>query len=217
MKIFIDFDDVIFNTGDFIAALNSVWRKYNISEEIIDHCYQLAKSPSIANRNFKVYNFERHLREMARAVKLDAGQKKKMAAEAQKIIKNSRQYVFGDAVDFLQSFNKRDLYLISCGDVKFQGLKIKQSKIKKYFKEILITNNLKAEILAPFVTDNDDEEIYFLDDRLEQIRDVKKRFPQVETVLVQREEGRHKCEKDKYCDFEVKNLVKAGEIIKMNN
>jgi hypothetical protein len=58
------------------------------------------------------------------------------------------------------------------------------------------------------------EKIYFIDDRVEQIGDVKKKFPQAITIFVKRNEGRYNDKRNKYCDFQIKNLNEALKIIK---
>jgi hypothetical protein len=54
---------------------------------------------------------------------------------------------------------------------------------------------------------------FLLEDRVAQITDVEKRFPFVKTILLKRKEGRYDDKKNKYCEFEAKNLKEALKII----
>ena len=58
------------------------------------------------------------------------------------------------------------------------------------------------------------ETLVFIDDRIENIHDVKKNLPAVTTILAKRREGRYNYPKDKYCDFEIKTLWQTVRIIR---
>jgi FMN phosphatase YigB (HAD superfamily) len=211
MKIFIDFDDVIFNTREFITDFKKVFKANDISEEIFDkYYYDTAEQQS--NIQIKKYDADRHIQRIKEVLHIDTGQ---LEEDFAKFINDTSKYIFPDVRNFLEQFERADLYLISYGDLEYQRNKIKNSGITKYFNKVITTYKLKAEELAKILSldEIESEDIYFLDDRVEQIRSVKKKFPQAHTLLVRRKEGRYNDEKDKYCDFEVGDLNEAARII----
>ena len=92
------------------------------------------------------------------------------------------------------------------------------SGIGKFIPNIVITDTSKAEAIAKILENeknNTSENIFFIDDRSEQIRDVKEKFPNVITVLVKRPEGRYQeMQKEDCCDYEAHNLKEVEKIIK---
>jgi hypothetical protein len=97
-----------------------------------------------------------------------------------------------------------------------QKQKIANSGIAKKFKQIEIVNELKARAVGNLIKKNKlsiRDDLYFLDDRVEQLEDVKKRYPSIKTILVRRKEGRYRDNKNKYCDFVCNNLKQVEKII----
>jgi hypothetical protein len=79
--------------------------------------------------------------------------------------------------------------------------------MKSYpIRDILCSDNIKK-----------DEQIFFLDDRIEQIDDVKKYHKRIKTVFINRKDGRYQNVADEMCDFECKNLKQARKIILKNS
>ena len=55
-------------------------------------------------------------------------------------------------------------------------------------------------------------EMWFFDDRVHFLESVKRTFPTIKTVLVQRPEGRFSDEPNEFCDYFVSDLVEGGKI-----
>ena len=53
MKIFIDFDDVLFNTKDFIRDIKIVFRRHGVSEDVFSETYKNANRFSLEGRKEK--------------------------------------------------------------------------------------------------------------------------------------------------------------------
>lgn len=209
MKIFIDFDDVLFNTGKFREDYKKIFWKNNISKEIFEkyyYDYPLKQK----NGHLKKYDAWEHIKKIKNSEKIDVNNLKK---EIISFLDKSEKYVFSDVADFMDSFGKSNLYLVSYAVTDFQKLKIKNSKIKKYFEKIIITDSMKSVPIKKIIKEGV-EEAFFLDDRVEQIGDVKREIPEIKTIFVHRKEGRYKDRKNKYCDFECSNLKQAQKIIK---
>jgi hypothetical protein len=78
---------------------------------------------------------------------------------------------------------------------------------------VTVSDKPKAEIIGKIVG-NKKTKIIFIDDRIDQIDAVKKKFPSSITFLMARRSGRFKERGSKFIDFEVKNLKEAERIMK---
>lgn len=211
VKIFIDFDDVLFNTKKFKNDYFSIFKKNGISKKVFEDCYY---DESEEGKDVKKYDPIRHVKKACEIskVKINILQK-----DINRFIKDTSRYVFSDTDDFLNSFRKKDLCLISFSKTKFQWFKIFKSGIAGNLKKIEIVDELKAKIIGKIIREEKlakSHDLYFIDDRAEQIRDVKMQFPQIKTILMKRKEGRYKDQKNKYCDFECSNFKQAKKVIK---
>ncbi len=158
--IIMDFDHTIFDATAFKAALAASILKYGINRDIFWQTYR-----ELRERDFE-YSPSRHLAVLARTVKLNKTLIKK---NIDKVIANSRQYLYPNAVQFLTKIYSlgAPLILLSRGDRDFQNKKITACGIKNFFSEIIIvkkskntaTKNLAAKYGhgAIFINDNLDE------------------------------------------------------------
>lgn len=206
LKIFLDFDDVLFNTRDFVVDYKKIFRKFGISDELFQKYYY--GYPVKKGGKIMKYNPYEHLKRIKESSNIDTKELKKAIDD---FVEDTAQYIFPDARDFLESFSKKELLLLSYGETKFQNLKVSNSGITKYFSKIIIGDKLKSEMISKLVKESDTN--YLLEDRVEQITDVEKKFPFVKTVLLKRKEGRYDDKKNKYCEFEAKNLEEVSKII----
>jgi hypothetical protein len=217
MKIILDFDDVIFNTRKFTDDYKKIFYDHGISEDIFEKCYRGRQSLKKGTR--RPYDPQEHLVAIKALQSINV---KGINKQIDRFIRQANKYIFPDAIEFLKKFNKNDLYLVSYGDgEKFQGAKIKSAKIGKYFRKIIILNRPKLYGIREVMGDakrgvadkKKNEAIFFLDDRVELIEEVKRKYSSISTILMKRKEGRYDGKKDKYCDFEVKNLKEAAKLI----
>lgn len=212
MKIFIDFDDVIFNTGKFKKELVRIFLNNGVANDVFEKYYY---DYPIRQKNGKLkkYDPREHIRRIKESIRIPTADLEKAL---DKLTGDTREYVFRDVEDFLKNFNKNDSYLVSYAKTGFQESKIKNAGIEKYFKKMVIVDELKSSAIRELFKKDKikkEEKLYFLDDRIEQIESVKKKYPFIATIFVRRKEGRYNDERNKYCDFEVKNLKQAVKII----
>lgn len=216
MKIFLDFDDVLFNTKKFVVDYKKIFRLHGISEDIYKK-YYYDYPPNRKNSKLKKYISEPHIDKIGKEEKIDVSDLKR---DIEVFLGKANKYVFSDVADFLNSFNKKDNYLISYSKNKFLESKIKNSGVAKYFKTIIMTDVMKSLPIKDIMRNDNikkDEQMFFLDDRIEQIDDVKKHCKWVKTIFVNRKEGRYQNSASKMCDFECKNLKQAAKIILKNS
>ncbi|HRY82815.1 MAG TPA: HAD hydrolase-like protein [Candidatus Moranbacteria bacterium] len=209
MKIFIDFDDVLFDTREFVIDYKKIFKSYGINEKIYDKYYY--NYPANKNKSFKKYNSKMHVREIGKNFPINA---RKIEKNITNFIKNTRKYIFKDVYKFVNRFSKKDLYIISFPKIGFQETKIKNSGINKYFEKSISTSGLKSKIIKNLIKKN--EIVYFIDDRLESVENVKKKIPSVVTILLGRKEGRHKYSGKGNFDFRAVNLREVFKIINKN-
>lgn len=216
MKIFIDFDDVLFNTKKFRKDFEKIFKDSGITKEIFDK-YYYTYPDKISKGVIQMYNPEKHLERIEKKAGIRTEQ---LGKKIKKFILDTSAYIFSDSFNFLDKFDKQGLFLVSFGKADFQNKKIYNSGLKKYFKKIIITDKLKAKIIQKTLgaeRKEKDEKIFFIDDRIEQMRSVKKENKKIITILLQRKEGRYKDACDKYCDQRAENLKETLKIIKTKN
>jgi hypothetical protein len=186
MHIFIDFDDVLFNTKAFVADLKDAYLAIpKMTQEVFDACYYGEHDASEAP--IKTYSLDAHLKCMAKRIGTETNI---LHAAANDHIARAERYVFLDCMPFLDQYGK-NATILSHGSPEFQKRKIAASGCMKMVEErCIITEEPKSIVLKRIVENG--EPFLFIDDRAFQIELVKKAFPYAITVLVQREEGRYK-------------------------
>lgn len=201
MKIFIDFDDVLFNTKDFKEDLLAVFVKNGITKEQFKDSYW-----------GKTYNLEKQIESIKKEYDVDS---EKLEKDINSFLKDLKKYVFQDAHDFVEFVGKDYLFLASYGHKNFQYQKVKNAGLEDSFNQIVVTHNKKSEIIQNIIKEENlkDETLYFLDDRIRYIEEVRDVLPEIKTILMKRPEGRYDDEPNKYCDHVAKNLNEVSDII----
>lgn len=210
MLIFLDFDDVLFHTKKFRKDYFKLFKKNGISKKIFEECYYDPLDNG-ENRNYSPIG---HISRICKRVDFDYINFEKIISD---FTSDTKNYVFSDVVNFLQNFSKNDLYIISFSKTNFQKSKIYNSGIVEFFSQIEIVNELKGKAIKRVIkkrAGNENEKIYFIDDRIEHIINVKNINPQVITILFLRKEGRYRDRKSKHCDYRVTNIK---DILKIMN
>ena len=212
MKIFIDFDDVILNTKKFKEDLFGVFSAYGISKEEYENSYY---DPNDQNP-VKLHSIGDQIQRLRKNNFFD---EKALRKDLENFFtKNTSRYVFADVFDFAASHKNDEMCVLTFGNKVFQEKKITNSKIREHIANIIITDKNKASALQKEIGKKKflpEEKIFFIDDRTEQLRNVRQELPDIITIFIKRPEGRfQEMTKNEYCDFEVHNLREAEEIIK---
>lgn len=212
MKIFLDFDDVIFNAKKFKKDLVKIFLQNGISRsEFENSYYTFAKR---AQEWGQYYDPKDQVKVLRRR---DSINNKKLQKDIDDFMKDLSGYVFKDCYDFLRLFSRKDLYLITYGHVKFQKKKIKGSKIGRHFNKIIVSEGNKIDDIMRIIKEDEfsrDEDIVYIEDRPEQVEQAKKRTKRVRALHMCRPEGRYSDLACEYKDFEVKNFRETLKIIK---
>lgn len=209
MKIFIDFDDVIFNTKEFSLFLREFFARHGVNEELfIKHYYDPKDLNSV-----KLFDPWGLFDRLEQNESMDLAKAREKFSQ---LIGDISRFVFADVEDFLKFVGKENVYLISFGLPVFQNEKIVGTGMDKLVSGCVVTRSSKAEAIRQVMKQmriDPAEEIIFIDDRVEQVQDIKNMFPKAQTFLLCRKEGRYCDQKDEYCDYEIHNLKEAQEII----
>ncbi|NTU66495.1 MAG: hypothetical protein HGB08_01070 [Candidatus Moranbacteria bacterium] len=210
MKIFIDLDDVLFNAKMFVADLKKAFLESGIPEDLFDRFY--IDYPIKGPNGVRMYNVWKHL-DLIRG----SGEDVSKAEEAVgSLMASVGKYLFGDVADFLEDMKGNSLFLVSYGETEFQRAKMGSLSRNEAFLECVVSENAKSEVIGELLKRHDIRSLgrsFFIDDRLENIQDIKNRFPEMTTILMHRKEGRYQDPADETCDYVVENLLEAGKII----
>lgn len=212
MKIFVDFDDVIFNAKKFKEDLIHVFMKNGVTRHEFENSYYTFQKK--AQVEGKYYDPKKQVAVLRRRNIIDH---KKLERDIDVFMSDLKKYVFPDVKEFLGNFKKNDLYLISYGHVKFQKTKIKGSLVRKYFRKVVISKDNKINIIRETAKKDNflsRESVILIDDRPEQLEQTEKKKKSIVTFHMCRPEGRYS---DLIClnrDYEVKNLKEVAKIIK---
>ncbi|MEI8343824.1 MAG: hypothetical protein WCF93_02670 [Candidatus Moraniibacteriota bacterium] len=209
MKVFIDFDDVIFNTKDFSIYLKGFYASRGVSQELVQKYYY---DPA-AESELKLFNPEGLFLRLEQYEKIDVSKLRKNFTQQ---LKHLSRFVFDDVSKFLTKMSKENVYLVSFGLPTFQSQKIQGSGVNKLVSDYIVTEKMKGQAIVQVMEKNKidfEEKLIFIDDRIAQIEDVKKTFPQALTFLLCRKEGRYCDQKNDYCDYVAGDLRQVMEII----
>lgn len=212
MIIFIDFDDVLFNTKKFKDDLQNLFFQHGISREVFEYYYHNPQQ----KKALKTYDPWNHLEMIRKGEDLNVEGVKK---DLEGFMVDTNPYLFDDSIDFLKAFHDQDICIVSYGESHFQEMKIGECRVGRYCKKIRITDQLKSMVIEKLLEDEnyDGGKVYFIEDRIEQIEDVKRKFPFVKTIFMRRSEGRYHDEPTELCDFEAISLGEAEGIIKADS
>jgi len=208
MKIFLDFDDSLFNTKKFRGRLLKVFLKNGVLQKDFFNTYY--DYPKKTKKGLQKYDPEKQIKYLAKKGNINS---KKLKRDLEELINNSYKFLFRDAQNFLDNFKRRELVLLSFARTNFQCSKIKNSGIEKYFSKVVISDARKADEISK-IAGKQNIDLFFIDDRIDQISPVKTLFPKSITFLLKRKEGRYNDKRTKSVDFQVRSLKEVKKIIK---
>ena len=159
------------------------------------------------------YDFDRHLEYLTKHYDIDP---QCLLDHGDEFLSRSREYLFSDVLEFLSwaQEHKANLFLVSYGTSSFQEKKVIYSQVETMFSQCSVGDENKGDVVSRILEKMPDEASWFVDDKISFIHDVKKKNPQVKTILLKRKEARYNENTDEMCDFEAKDLEEVKEIIK---
>lgn len=206
MKIIFDFDHTLFSVKNFYEVFENEFQKIGVSKKLFKETFEKAKEGE------KPYNPEKQFQLIVQ--KKPEISFKEFKENFEKVLSNANDFLYPDVEPFLQKIeNKFDLFLLSYGEDKFQREKIEKSGIAQFFKKVFITPDInKVSTFKRILRKN--EKVIFVDDNPAALSAIKKKFPKVITIRMNRGEGRYKKEKNNQnINFTVKNLKELEKIL----
>lgn len=205
MKIYLDFDDTIFDTESFVQELIRIFRMAGFSEKDFYDNYEKAKEKAGGLDLDGIFNL------FIQQGDFDIRKTRRMMDN---IFANADVFVHDDFFDFAREFPKEDLAMLSYGATLSQREKIENSKIVAHFREIIITDRGKEESFPDIVRKYPREEIFFVEDKADQIDRVKVVAPFVTAMKMERPGGRHREARSSSADYVVHDFYEAAKIIR---
>lgn len=184
MLIIIDFDNTIFNTIRLKNDLAKALIEFGIKPAFF---YKIYPKILTMDKNSYGFSLNKYINYLKRVAKINVDEKK-ARKHLNQIINRSKKYIFPDFFSFVQKIKKRHwkLILLSFGNGSFQKLKIKKSRLKKYFDRVYITDEGKKYIFRQILKDfNNEKNIFFINDQPKESEEVKKNTAKI-TVLIRK-------------------------------
>lgn len=205
MKIYLDFDDTILNTGAFVKELIRIFGEAGFTADDFYRNYERTKN--------KVGDFDLDtiFQFFAESGDFDV---RKIRRKVDTIFANVDVFVYNDFFDFAKEFGKEKLGIVSFGTTASQREKIENSKIIPYFSEVIVTPKSKEEDFIDIVKTHSDKQIFFVEDKADQVDKVKRATPQVIAMKIERPDGRYIDSKSELADFVVRDFYEVEKIIK---
>lgn len=212
MNIFLDFDDTIFNTKSFRSDLEKTFVLCGVSEDIFHSSYEKVKQAHTSQNAITTYDFDSHLAYLAKHYDIDP---QCLVDHVDELLTRSGEYIFSDVLDFFSWAKSREanLFLVSYGTSSFQEKKIVHSRVETFLSCSVIGSENKGEVVSRFLEKLSQKSAWFVDDRIFYIREVKKKNPQVKTILLKRDQSRYNDKRDETCDFEASDLEEVRRIL----
>ncbi len=206
MKIIFDFDHTLFSAKKLYLAWVKSFKEIGIKEELFQKVFNDSKGGGELFDKDKIFN---SLIEDKPEISYELLEEKWV-----KSYNGSEEFLYADVLPFLERFKEEyDFYILSYGRDEIQRYKIKRVNIEHFFKEIYITRDIdKVSVLDKFLDEK--EKVVFVDDNPEVLSKVKKKFPDVTTVRINRGEGKHKDWSDNpEVDFSIKSLEELEKML----
>ncbi len=182
MKLFIDFDGVLFDSEKFRRDLISQVEKSGFSKQEVYDAY----NAECLDGNYLPAD---HL---ARLEKIHQFNLRLAETRIESLVTNAKKYLFFGVEESLKTISKLPDYqleMISLGHPKFQPRKIIKSGIKNFFKKLHFTAVPKVEYLQSIVKAS--EKFIIVDDRGDALEEIAKKFPKAIAIEMRRKKEVH--------------------------
>jgi len=207
MRIFLDFDDTLYNTTRLKKETNRVIADFGVTKEF----QEVLKKDEEKGTGM---NFDRVLKDVFDSLGKDKKAKfdfKKLKQKINRILNKKKSMLYSDSLPFLKAiYKKHDLILITYGDYRAQRFKIKQVGIRRFFKAVLIVTEKKEEFFRDYLKKR---EGVFIDDKASTIDFVAKNFLDIKTIVLRRPGSWHSKKPFGKYDFLTRNLSQTLKII----
>lgn len=214
MLFLIDFDDVILDYQLFKKELINLFSKNNAN---FYNQYYTDYKQKWKNKQPVNYQPDKHIESFSNNKKVDT---EKLSNDFRNLIKRTHQFVFPEFLTFISQVSSHQKFIITYGDINYQKQKVDNSKTAHHFNDVLVSNIPKAAKIKEYFNNNQidlNQNIYYLDDRTLWLENVKKEFPQIKTILINRYPAASTHFDNTHIDYQINRLTDISKIIQKNN
>lgn len=209
MKIFVDFDNTIFDTRhQFLEEFFGVFEKYGVSQNVFDNT--LPHFSKTALQTGECYSPQEHIKIIKKITGKNIDEKV-FLREMAMFLEDLEECIFADFYAFAHHYEKKDLIILSYGNHDFQKQKIDGSGVRQFFADIIITQGDKAKEIKKYMYNFPSEEAVLIDDKLGYFVSIKELSVNTKTIHILR--GDNVCDDDEFCDMHVSELIGTDGII----
>jgi FMN phosphatase YigB (HAD superfamily) len=203
MTFLFDFDDTLFDTQSFASGTQTIFAEYGIDGIFFWESYRKLRG-SFSPKGW-AYSFEKHVDMLKRdgAIHDDRALRKRLAT----YLADTSAFLFPEVSSVLAKFHRIGckMTVLSFGDAQFQTAKVRNSGLEEFIDGVIVTETDKGEALHGVIAP-DESNVYFFDDKLVHIEDVKRSFPNVHAILTRRNSQQYPEALPPFCDFVVHDL-----------
>ena len=201
MKIFVDFDDTLFDKScGFVQAYKNIFIRSGVEEKnFFDTLHFVGE----------FYTPQKHIMRIVRkqpSVRVDH-----ILQNITQFLLQSKKYVFFDVARSLQKFDRSDLVILSYGENDFQMQKITNSGVMNHVSDVIITQGDKSREIEMYMQNDPDHDIAVIDDGVNHLANIKKRF--CTAVTIHKLKKNEKCAV-KTCDHHIQHFAEVCDILK---
>jgi FMN phosphatase YigB (HAD superfamily) len=173
-KIFIDFDDTLFNTKEVKKQMFACLEEHGFSMDQILDSYKA----DYAEGGFTIEGFLAKLGQIRSFDEIET--KRKILSIYQKT------GILSDTLPFLKNIDrgKYEVNLLTYGSPTHQKEKVKISGLEKYFDNLYYTPIFKTKYLKKLLSS--DAHFIFIDDLSEVVADITQAFPRAKVIKINR-------------------------------
>lgn len=168
--IIFDFDDTLFDTKSLKEKIFNKLIENGVPFDVVHQSYKDSQ------KVLGIYSPNNHIKVLKDIHNIDINENLNdwiMSLDLE-------TYIFPEVNNLLNNLHtKHNLILLTLGDKDFQSLKINQSQISHYFKEIHIIDYSKELFLKKI---DSNHETYFINDKDEENNTIEKSFPNLNII-----------------------------------
>lgn len=163
MKIYVDFDRTLFDCDKFLEDLYSLINNYNIPKSLFKECQNQCK-----RRGFNPHIILSLVKE-----KYDFDDK--LIYEIDNLIGNTSEYLYPDAISFLEYLKKigYEIIILTKGNSDYQREKIFNAHLDSYYNKLMVTMKHKGTLKIDY------EDSVFIDDNPIEIQSILNKNPKM--------------------------------------
>lgn len=180
-RVILDFDNTLFDAGDFKVALASSLAPFGVTDEIFWGTYLHARDEGDGGCT---YRFEKHVDLLSERVAMD---RLGALAALKSVLSRAEEFLYPDAKELLSRLISLGVptMVLTHGNPEFQRAKLTATGIDRMVDTVLATDKRKVEVLSGIIGGGNGFS-YFVNDHLDETVAVKAAHPGIIPILKRR-------------------------------